>query len=74
MKFGDYVANLNKFLKDNPESKDFETITSKDDEGNGFNRVYYNPSTGHYDENDGEFDQGQDDEDQKQTHNAVCVN
>jgi hypothetical protein len=65
MKFSQYVANLNKFLKDFPQSADMEAITSADDEGNGFNAVHYTPSMGTFE--DHEFTQ-------QDTANAVCVN
>ena len=67
MKFKEYVDNLNKLLKERPESASYDVVTSKDDEGNGFNLVYYAPQVGNYDENEREFKE-------EQVTNAVCVN
>ena len=67
MKFKQYVENLNKLLAERPETAEFDVVTSKDDEGNGYNLVNYEPSVGNYDENDREF------EEEKEL-NAVCVN
>jgi hypothetical protein len=65
MKFKKYVENLNKLLKERPETGDFDVVNSKDDEGNGFNLVHYDPSVGTYD--DGEFKE-------ENKPNAVCIN
>lgn len=67
MTLKEFLKNLNKMAKDFPETLDMEVITSRDDEGNGYNKVHYTPCVGRYDEGsdmlsgDGEF-------------NAVCVN
>lgn len=67
MKLKEYVSNLNKLLKDRPETAEFDVVTSRDDEGNGFNLVYYSLSVGNYDQEEREF--------KKETiANAVCVN
>ena len=66
MKFKEYAENINKLLKERPEAADFDVVTSKDDEGNGYNLVHYSPSVGNYDE-DGEFTA-------EKELNAVCVN
>jgi hypothetical protein len=44
MKFSLYVENLNKLLKERPETADFDVVNSSDDEGNSFNLVHYSPS------------------------------
>lgn len=67
MKFKKYVENLNKLLEERPETAEFDVVTSKDDEGNGYNLVHYDPSVGHYDSEEREF------EEEKEL-NAVCVN
>ena len=67
MKFKQYVENLNKLLEQRPESADYDVVTSKDDEGNGFNLVHYEPQVGNYDEEEREFKE-------EQITNAVCVN
>lgn len=43
MKFGEYVAKLNNFLKENPKAGKFETYSATDPEGNGYYRVNYGP-------------------------------
>lgn len=67
MKFKEYVENLNKLLKDRPETAEFDVVTSIDDEGNGYNVVHYSPSVGSYDMAEEEFSQ-------EKVLNAVCVN
>jgi len=67
MKLKDYVEALTKLLKENPETGEYLVVTSKDDEGNGFNLVHYPASVGHYDEEEREFKE-------VQVANAVCVN
>lgn len=61
-----FVANINKLLQDHPEAAEFEVITSIDDEGNGFNRVHFEPGIGEYCDN--EFN------DETSKPNAVCLN
>lgn len=51
MKFSEYIESLQRVLKENPESSDYEVITSIDDEGNGYNQVHYTPSIGFFGEN-----------------------
>ena len=65
-KFEDYLKGLNEFAKENPEVMKMDVITSKDDEGNGYNHVYYTPSKGNY--NGDSFDSESD------SPNSVCVN
>lgn len=43
MKFGEYVAKLNEFLKENPKAGKFETYSATDPEGNGYYCVNYGP-------------------------------
>lgn len=70
-----FIEKLNKFAEENPDSLGLEVITSKDDEGNGFNPVYYGPSIGVFE--DGDFyaeEQLEDWDYNKEDINAVCVN
>ena len=78
MKLKDFVLNLVEELENNPESGELLVVTSSDDEGNGFNEVYYEPTIGYYEYNkfrdledykDLEFDENQIPE-----FNAICVN
>lgn len=68
MKLKKYIEELNKLTIAKPECLEFEVVTSKDDEGNGFDRVFYTPSTGSF--RDGEWDGEAD----REEHNAVCLN
>lgn len=52
MKLSVYIKQLEEFLKDNG---DLEVIYSVDSEGNAFHKVFYEPSIGHYAEEDKEF-------------------
>lgn len=67
MTLKEYVDNLNKLIKERPETAEFDVVTSKDDEGNGYNLVYYSPTVGEYDAKDREFYP-------ERKLNAVCVN
>lgn len=67
MKLKEYAENINKLLAERPETAEFDVVTSRDDEGNGFNLVYYSPSVGNYNSEDRDFKE-------EQVPNAVCVN
>jgi len=67
MKLKVFAENINKLLKERPQTAEFEVVTSIDDEGNGFNLVHYEPQVGNYDKEDREF------EPEKEL-NAVCIN
>ena len=66
MKFKEYVQNLNMLLEERPETAEYDVVTSKDDEGNGYSLVYYGPTVGGMDA-DGDF------QEEIET-TAVCVN
>ena len=81
----EYIEGLVEFLKDNPETGDFIVVTSKDDEGNGYNTVYQSPAIGYYDADERDFsmiidDENDDDngcydsDDINSEPNAICVN
>ena len=74
MNFKDYVNVLKKLLKENPELANAEVVYSTDDEGNGFSRVHYNPSIGHFDGEEFRSKSDIEDEDEEETPNAVCIN
>jgi len=67
MKLKDFVKNLNELMAERPETAEFDVVTSKDDEGNGFSLVYLDPRVGRYDSKDREFKA-------EVKANAVCVN
>jgi len=74
MKLKDYIKKINKLSEEHPEALEYEVITAKDDEGNGYNIVYNDLTIGHFDgERDGEFwyDEG---EEYQEEANAVCLN
>ena len=69
MKLREFIKNLQLIAEESAETLDFDVVCSRDDEGNGFNGVYFTPTIGTYDgEHNGEFDS------QEGTPNAVCVN
>lgn len=75
MTLKEYIKGLEKFAEENPDTLEMQVITSKDDEGNGFNPVYYSPGKGIFE--DREFissKQYEDMEREESETNAVCVN
>jgi len=66
MKLKDFLNNLNAFVKENPAALELDVVTSRDDEGNGYNHVHYTPSLGNFD--------GQDFDSEDDNANAVCLN
>lgn len=75
MTLKEFMENLNEFIKENPETLEMEVVTSKDDEGNGYNRVYYTPSKGMYEDGDFiSFDSLEDYGKDEDEINAVCLN
>jgi len=41
-----FADGINDFIKDNPGHKNCPVLTARDDEGNGYNRVYFSPTYG----------------------------
>ena len=68
LKFGEYLAHLNEMAEKHPRLLELDVITSKDDEGNGYNKVFYHPSAVIYSEDT------VDDTDNINDVNAVCLN
>ena len=70
MKLKEFIKNIDKLVKKNPEALEFDVITSKDAEGNNYMNVYYKPSIGFFD--------GQDfldkDNTEEEEFNSVCIN
>ena len=66
-KLKQHLDELNKIVATHPEALELEVITSKDDEGNGYNYVHYSPSIGLYE--DGEFES-----EFYGNGNSVCLN
>jgi hypothetical protein len=74
MKLREFLANLNEFVAKNPESLELDVITSKDDEGNGFNAVVYTPALGNYEDHDFRTKSDIEEEGDIAQINAVCIN
>ncbi len=80
MKLKQFIDNLNKLVQENPDALEYDVITAKDSEGNGYEEAYYEPSIGHYDEDEREFypadseDFEEEYEYTKDDINAICVN
>jgi hypothetical protein len=68
-----YIEELIKFRDNNEGSGKLDVITSKDDEGNGYNEVYYEPTIGCFDGDDFTSD-NEEDEFDEDSINSVCVN
>ena len=76
MKPREFLKNLNKVIKENPEFLEYDVVTSKDAEGNGYNEVHYTPLIGFF-EGNGFKSSHWDEEDNKielEEYNAVCIN
>ena len=75
MNLREYIEGLNKFAKENPETLDMLVITSKDDEGNEYNPVFFGPCKGIFEDSDftTTADYGSEERHEDET-NAVCVN
>ena len=74
MKLKQYIKNLQKFVKENPDAADYEVIYAKDSEGNGYNPVTYDPSLGSYADRDFVQDDGTKEFKEEFEVNAVCIN
>jgi hypothetical protein len=73
MKLKEYIKNLIDFAETNSKHLELDVVTSKDDEGNGYNLVYYKPSKGIFD--DGDFQtENKEYRIEEDDYNAVCVN
>lgn len=44
----EFADGVNAYLKAHPEHADLPVITAKDDEGNGYNQVLFDPTYGHW--------------------------
>jgi hypothetical protein len=48
MKLNEYISKLTAFVKEHPETENYDVVCAIDDEGNGFNPVIYSPTIGSY--------------------------
>lgn len=55
MKLKEFLENINKMVSENPAILELDVVNAIDDEGNGYEKVYYSPSLGFYDSADKEF-------------------
>jgi hypothetical protein len=68
MKLDEYINLLNKIKKQ--YGGKLECVYSKDDEGNGFHKIFYHPSIGKYNSREEYFEST----DTPENINSVCVN
>ena len=52
MNLKEYIEQLQEFVKENPQALEFDVWYAKDDEGNGYQEVYFSPSLKVYDIDD----------------------
>jgi len=73
-----FIENLKTLAEEHPETLAYEVVTAIDDEGNGFNPVYFTPSLGRYEDNDfNSIENLKEDSEEDSIEielNAVCVN
>lgn len=75
MKLKEYIKNLQKFVKENPDAANYTCVYSKDDEGNSYHEVLYTPSIGSFDGNsDWVSDDGTKEFSEEYEKNSVCLN
>jgi hypothetical protein len=75
MTLREYLEELNEFVQTYPECLDMDVIYSRDDEGNGYQKVHYGPNKGIFE--DREFipaDQLEEWDREEDEINAVCIN
>lgn len=71
----DFIAGLNQLITEHPEALDMDVISSRDDEGNGFNIVYFAPCRGVFQQGDFIVEDQLDEWDMTEDQiNAVCIN
>ena len=72
MKLSKLIENLQAIHK---EYGDLDCVYAKDDEGNEFQLIHYEPTVGEYDSEDRYFEQQDNDNEEYVVEiNAVCVN
>lgn len=74
----EFLDNINKMVEKDSSVLDLKVIYSKDDEGNGYQEVYYDPTL-FYSEDDftvsqEDFDDEQECFDEELVVNAICIN
>ena len=69
MKLKEFMDNLKALIQDNPDTLNYDVVSSEDPEGNGYSLVSFNPSIGIYDEEDNDFTPIN-----IEQINAICIN
>ncbi len=74
MKLKEYLEAMNKLTKENPECLDMEIVYARDDEGNGYQKVSYEPSKGFFNDNDFTPESQLEECEITEKPNAICIN
>ena len=81
MKFKEYLDNLNKLAEENPDTLEMTVVYAKDDEGNGYQEINYDPTLGNFNhEYHGEFHSEENIKEEPEEYdediqiNSICVN
>lgn len=73
-----FIAKLEQIVKDNPDYATLKVIASIDDEGNGFNEIFFDPSVGQFEDRDfigeDQFEEWEEDYDSQCAVNSICIN
>lgn len=74
----EFIHNLNKLIENDESWGEMEVLTSIDDEGNGYNPVYFHPTVGHWENHEFKTEADLEEDDERREDgkwfNAVCVN
>lgn len=77
MTLREYIETLNDFAKENSNALDYVVVASSDDEGNTFNKVFYGPTLGSYEDQEFKTKEFLEEEGylpDEVSLNAVCIN
>jgi hypothetical protein len=66
-----FLKSLNDLIEEQPWVLDYAVVYSKDDEGNAYKPVFYEPTTGNFNEDESTFAQAGG---ERFEPNAVCIN
>jgi hypothetical protein len=68
MKLKEYLVKLHQLVIAHPQARELDIVCASDMEGNSFDKVYFDPTIGKFNEDSGEF------EDCIDGANAICMN
>lgn len=74
MTLNEYIEQLQNLIKENPLAANMEVIYSKDNEGNGYDGVYFSPTVGFFDDREFIPTEHMDEYEIEEDPNAVCIN